>query len=273
MFDKSPYCSSLANPKEYQTFFDAHFDSIRSDLVDVGNLYLSIAFKVYEIDCRIRRDGKKCKYKNIVEACEQELCFKKSTTYNMLNIVKTYGLDSEGKVSYQQLMTYNTYSYSQLVEMLSLGTFERAEVSPDTSVKEIREIKKTVKTETEIFQTSGKEVEAEIVENSSGQLYVIPPSGTVSEELLRFELHDCVGSVVRENGELLCSFNDEFLSLVDWFYEFFSDLCDCLDPFPGQCSHYLKSLDVDFINLDEFQDKINSFIIVLGNVLDAFKKF
>ena len=86
MFSKTDISPKL---DDTSTFFECQFASIKSDLCDIANCYLMIAFKVHELDVRIRKDGKKCKYKNVVEACELELGFKKSTTYNMLNIVKT----------------------------------------------------------------------------------------------------------------------------------------------------------------------------------------
>lgn len=106
-------------------------------------------------------------YSTIVEACQAELGFKKSTTYNMINIVKRFGRpDSYGSISYQSFVNLD-YSYSQLCEMLSLSDKQLESVSPQTTVKELREMKKV--------QTSGKiENEKEVID--------VPADFIISEE-------------------------------------------------------------------------------------------
>lgn len=275
MFDKTEI---VPKREDCTTFFDSAFMSIKSDLCDVANLYLNIAFKVYEIDLRIRKDGKKCKYKNIVEACELELGFKKSTTYNMLNIVKTYGLDDKGQASYQKLCSYSHFSYSQLVEMLSLGSEQRALVTPDTPVSTIRTLKKSsVEDNSQIFQTSGNFDEpldvvqtsgkvVDVSENSSGQLEISPLSGSVSDELLSFVDCSSVLKIVREDGDLYIQVNNVFFDLVDYLADFFSYLS--LSP----PSRFLKSSDLYNISLSEVFEKFNAFYPVFSRTLNAYSK-
>lgn len=125
--------------------FHSDIASIKQYLCEVGNTYLLIAFRIYEM---YRNGNYKKYYSTIVEACQAELGFKKSTTYNMINIVKRFGRpDTYGSISYQTFVNLD-YSYSQLCEMLSLSDKQLENVTPQMSVKEIREIKKV--------QTSGK---------------------------------------------------------------------------------------------------------------------
>lgn len=101
--------------------FHSDIASIKQYLCEVGNTYLLIAFRIYEM---YRNGNYKKYYKTIVEACQAELGFKKSTTYNMINIVKRFGRpDTYGSISYQTFVNLD-YSYSQLCEMLSLGLFK-----------------------------------------------------------------------------------------------------------------------------------------------------
>lgn len=280
MFDKTQI---VPKREDCQTFFESSFMSIKSDLCDIANTYLHIAFKVYEIDARIRRDGKKCKYKNIVEACETELGFKKSTTYNMLNIVKTYWIDSDGNITYKQLITFNTYSYSQLVEMLSLGASERSEVSPDTSVNEIRRIKKRSKTETEIFQTSGKTAYpsdvvhtsgkvVEVCESPSCQFYILPSVEYISEDLLTYADGSSWLKIVRENGELIIEVNQSFFDLVDSLADFFGDLCDDLAPYASSSRRYLRSYDIERYSSSDVFEKFSAFYPIFARVLNSYSK-
>ena len=129
--DKRDLCSS----------FECDIDTIKGYLTEIANTYLLVAYRIYEIN---RYCSYKGKYKNIVEACQAELGFKKSTTYNMINIVEKFGKpDTSGFISYQSLFGVEKFSYSQLCEMLSLSDKQRLKVTPDMTIKEIREIKKT----------------------------------------------------------------------------------------------------------------------------------
>lgn len=145
--------NSLAEPEKKQNSFELDIAAIKKYLVDIANTYLLIAYRLYEVD--VNKSYKGNGYKNIFEACEKELGFKKSTVYNLLRIVKIYGRDDEtGDITYQALSRSGDYSYAQLVEMLSMTSIQRSLVTPDTTVKEMRKIKQAEKTKK--FQTSGK---------------------------------------------------------------------------------------------------------------------
>ena len=141
--------------------FHSDIASIKQYLCEVGNTYLLIAFRIYEM---YRNGNYKKYYKTIVEACQAELGFKKSTTYNMINIVKRFGRpDSYGSISYQSFVNLD-YSYSQLCEMLSLSDKQLESVSPQTTVKELREMKKV--------QTSGKTENEKVVIDVSADFII-----------------------------------------------------------------------------------------------------
>jgi hypothetical protein len=145
-----------------KTSFDFDVEKIRNYLVDIANTYLLVAYRVYEID--YRKSYKANGYKNIVEACSDAFGFSKTTTYNLLGIVKRFGKpDLSGFITYESLFGINKFCYSQLCEMLSLSDNQLSKVTPDTTVKEIREIKKV--------PTSGKVVDDDYFEN----LYPVVP--------------------------------------------------------------------------------------------------
>ncbi|MCM1165866.1 MAG: hypothetical protein NC299_09795 [Lachnospiraceae bacterium] len=243
------------------TFYEAAFATIKSDLCDIANAYLCIAFRVYEIDCRIRKDGKKCKYKTIAEACELELGFKKSTTYNMLNIVKTYGIDPKtGMPSYNQLCSYSQYSYSQLVEMLSLGFEQRAAVTPETPVAAIRMLKKpNEKEKPEVFQTSGKSSES--VEKTE----TFQTSGKISFSGRKYEIN-----VICEESNVAVSFDDLFVDLVDDISNTFNDFWDDLSPRSDE--HLFLSDYFDHYLPDELEEKFNEFMTVYERAYSEYIK-
>lgn len=125
------------------TAFECDIDTIKGYLTEIANTYLLVAYRIYEMN---RNKTYRLKYKNIVEACQAELGFKKSTTYNMINIVEEFGKpDSSGFITYSSLFGVEKFSYSQLCEMLSLSDKQRLKVTSEMTVKEIREIKKEEK--------------------------------------------------------------------------------------------------------------------------------
>lgn len=147
--------------KEKMSSFEHDIETIKGYLCEIGNTYLLIAYRVYEMDLYKSYEGK---YKNLVEACQDCLGWKKSTTYNMLNIVKRFGTpNSNGFIPYDSLFGSSRFSYSQLCEMLSLSDKQLEKITPDTTVKEIREMKK------QAFQTSGKQEVIDVVDFVIGE--------------------------------------------------------------------------------------------------------
>lgn len=134
---------SEQNKRDLCSSFECDIDTIKGYLTEIANTYLLVAYRLYEIN---RYRTYKPKYKNIVEACQSELGFKKSTTYNMISIVEKFGKpDSSGFITYSSLFGLEKFSYSQLCEMLSLSDNQRLKVTPEMTVKEIREFKKEEK--------------------------------------------------------------------------------------------------------------------------------
>ncbi|MDD6825725.1 MAG: hypothetical protein PUE12_06360 [Oscillospiraceae bacterium] len=134
---------------------DSDCESIRRNLKDFGKLYLLIAYKIYELK---HYKTYYPKYKNIAECCEKEFQIKKSSTYNLLKIVETFGeKDDSGMVTYKSICCYEFYSYKQLLTMVGLSEDKRKDVTPDTSVSEIKKLVETNKIkESEKFQPVGK---------------------------------------------------------------------------------------------------------------------
>lgn len=77
-------------------------------------------------------------YKSFIDYCKSEFNLGKNQAYNFINVYERF---SDEK--------YKQYNFSLLVEMLSLPESKVKEVTPDTTVKEIREIKKKEKQEEE----------------------------------------------------------------------------------------------------------------------------
>lgn len=222
------YSSTLPKPiSEAEDFskvsaFQMDIDTIKKYLVEIGNTYLLVAFRIYEME---QNKSYKAFYKNIVDACSECLGFKKSTTYNMLNIVKTFGsADESGRITFQSLFKAEKFSYSQLCEMLSLSDHQRSQVTPDMTVKEIRQIKKNdvidipaeeiKEVSGESFQTSGKVVEPDVDQLLSSNCALRAEFDELNAKLSIYRKNEC-NNTKQSIYSFLCSNCNIHLSDLD----------------------------------------------------------
>lgn len=99
--------------------------------------------------------GRECK--NVYEYAEQEFKLSKSTTANLMGIVKRFG-----NLNKSLKKEYEPYLYSQLCEMLPLTSEQLDLVSPDMSKREIRALRKVgIKQNSEVVQPAGQNSEVE----------------------------------------------------------------------------------------------------------------
>lgn len=99
--------------------------------------------------------GRECK--NVYEYAEQEFKLSKSTTANLMGIVKRFG-----NLNKSLKKEYEPYLYSQLVEMLPLTSEQLELVSPDMSKREIRALRKVgLKQNLEVGQPADQNSETE----------------------------------------------------------------------------------------------------------------
>lgn len=136
--------------------FNSHCEKIKNEINGIAENWFQIAYYVYEMN-HFKYYANH--YDNIVDCCKAEFGFKKSTTYNFINIVKDSACSSY--VRYQDFIrSVKGWSYSQLVSMLSLSDKEREKATPDMSAREI----KRLKTNSKRLESSEPEtVPAEIV--------------------------------------------------------------------------------------------------------------
>lgn len=181
-------------------------ESIRKDIKECGRLYITVAYKVYELYIY---EVYKEKYKNIVECCREEFGFKKSTTYRFLGIVSKFGEKEHGVVTYRSLMRYDKFTYSQLSEMLSLSDGQRKKITSDMSVSKIRSLKK-VPTSGKIEEVKVPESELEVIEVLPEQLQVekVQMSGKKVE-------NDLIEQLKKENELLYKESESKLKSLLE----------------------------------------------------------
>lgn len=120
---------------------------IKRAMYDAAKQFVYIGFLLWEV----QEYGyyKEHGYQNVYEYAEMELNFKRTSTKNFINVATTFG-----NYYYDSKITSNTYlptmnlkpeyenfNYSQLTEMLAMSPTQRKKVTPDMTVKQIRQMK------------------------------------------------------------------------------------------------------------------------------------
>jgi len=133
-------------------------NKIKRAMYDVAQQFVYIGFLLWEVQeyGYYREHG----YENVYQYAEVELDMKKTTVKNLIGINYAFGCRNErdsGGIANSRTMSlqapYTEFKYSQLTEMLSMSPAQRKQVTPDMTVKQIREIKKADK-QVHVGQTS-----------------------------------------------------------------------------------------------------------------------
>lgn len=137
--------SSVVNRDNDEIMFARYVEKIRAEVGKAADSWFHIAYYVYELDYF----GYYVNYfNNIVECCQASFGFKKSTTYNFINIVEKFSFSNGTNRSSHEYIKFTDFmervknwSYSQLVAMLSLSEKQRELVTPDMSARDIKKLK------------------------------------------------------------------------------------------------------------------------------------
>lgn len=122
---------SYENLVNYTNKIRDSVNNIKSEYFYIGALLNEVNdFKLYEY--------KGCK--NIVEFCEQEFGFKKSFTYNLMNVHKRF-CDKEGSI-FSINPRYKDYDFSKLVLMCKMDDHSLLNCKPDYTVEQLKNVKK-----------------------------------------------------------------------------------------------------------------------------------
>lgn len=129
-------------------------NKIKQAMYDVARQFVYIGFLLWEVDhLGYYREGG---YKDVFEYAAAELNLKKTSVKNFIAINETFGSyrpqDRFGynmplKRSMSLQPEYEQFNYSQLTEMLSMSPDQRQQVKPDMSIREIRDLKKSLNSE------------------------------------------------------------------------------------------------------------------------------
>ncbi len=141
-------------------------NDLREAVQAIGENFLKIGASLVEIDNHYLYTVK-WEYGNIADYAEGVLGLKRSTAFNLMKVCREYCGGSSILNS-----RWEGYSYSQLVEMLPLSDAERRKITPEMTVKAIREYRQHLTEEKEKqesfskIQTSGQNCEKTEAKNN-----------------------------------------------------------------------------------------------------------
>lgn len=121
-------------------------EKIKKAMYEAAKEFVYIGFLLKEVrDYKYYEEGG---YESVYDYAEFELGFKRSSTKNFIAIAETFGIQEytyHGITTKTQSMSlqteYEKFNYSQLVEMLAMSNTQRAQATPDMTVKELRHMK------------------------------------------------------------------------------------------------------------------------------------
>ena len=186
--------TEIINPPETdEEMFISYIDKIRKEVERAADNWLHIAYYVYELNYF---GYYKKHFDNIVDCCQANFGFKKSTTYNFINIVEQFAVKQSftvGMVKSKpklQFVGFNDFfsavrqwSYSQLVAMLSLSDKQREQATPEMSAREIKRLKTDSKRLENNSAESSETAPAEIVVPDDPEPAQAPASNFETEQL------------------------------------------------------------------------------------------
>lgn len=137
------------------------FEYIVEDIADIKKRYVSLGFHLCEFNrCEYYKDFG---YSTFMEFCEANLLLDKSAISRCMNVWRNF-CDRQGSSSTMWLADkWKDYSYSQLCEIVSMNDNQRKLVKPDMTVKQLRDIKKTAKSNFDEQQVATSQLEEIVI--------------------------------------------------------------------------------------------------------------
>ena len=145
LVDRIVFGEFCYDPKNVSELAVASFGYIKRDMINIRKGYISLGFHLDEM----QRSGYHVElgYDDFYECVQKNFGLDKSAVSRCISVWKEFAAYDENSYSRKMWIDerYANYSYSQLAEMLPLKQEERRRVTPDMSVREIREFKKNLK--------------------------------------------------------------------------------------------------------------------------------
>lgn len=158
------YGNSFSPYEEPRREAYGHLKYLYSDISDIRQYYIRLGFHLEEF--RISRYYEDFHYLDFYDFCDVNLGMDKGAVSRCINVYKQFNASNDVRVTAGSKTIgcamdlsdkWKNYSYTQLCEMLPLSDHERESITPDMTVKQIREYKKNLRTSEkdseELFET------------------------------------------------------------------------------------------------------------------------
>lgn len=124
-----------------------------TDINDIKRSYIRLGFHLVEFErLKYYRDFG---YSSLAEFSDKNLGLDKSALSRCMAVFKAFADRTDRNVLFMKIKDkYADYSYSQLCEMLTLDAKFHSQITPDMSIKQIREFKKSLKNKADIVDVT-----------------------------------------------------------------------------------------------------------------------
>ncbi len=163
------------------------FEYIMNDIKDIRHRYITLGFHLNEF--RTFEYYKDFGYITFEEFCEKNIPLDKSAISRCINVWDVFCARDKNRLGPFGRKIFlddkwKDYSYSQLCEMISMSDDQRNLVKPNMTIKEIRELKKKVKTSQKPLQVATSQP----VEDNKPQYESFEDSNFITELLMQCKL-------------------------------------------------------------------------------------
>lgn len=199
-------------------FFLASVKYLYTDLTDIRKYYIRLGFHLYEFYCRVGYMS--FGFSTLYDFCEANLgldksavsrCMKVYLEFNAKNDVEYIGNYESHGSAMELSERWKEYSYTQLCEMLSLTEHERKQITPDMTIKQIREYKKSLRDEKRKSKELDKNLKVldEVIQKSKEPVASTQPEDlegdpVASMQLFDFDEYENKKGIVRYNYVKKC---------------------------------------------------------------------
>ena len=246
-------------------YAESHSEKIKKSMVKIVHEFLYVGFLLWEV--REYRYYEGLGYKDVVEYAEREFCFKRSSTFNFIRLSETYSEPTKyGTPSLHLADKYRGYSQSQLTEMLSLGPSKVNEVTPNMSIREIRNLKRVEALEhepvfvqekfdspvfTQTVQTSGLNERPELNAQLNSQLDLLKDQIEEHDDIIDVYSEEPEGvsySLYRDACTRISELEESISFIESWRDDFWDVISKIQDDYESMTKKEIRDMLVDFRN-------------------------
>ncbi len=187
-----------------------------TDLTDIRKYYIRLGFHLSEFKtCEYYKDFG---YLTLEEFCDVNLGLDKGAVSRCINVYLQFNASHDVKVSagvksigcaMDLSERWKDYSYTQLCEMLPLSDSEREEITPDMTVKQIREYKKSLRKSKESMEETFNFLDELIGKGKDDPVASTQLEKKEEKKLFDMKKYDSSRGIVRQNVVRSCDALDD----------------------------------------------------------------